>query len=71
MTYPQAIIIAAALVALAIFFSTPQYEIVSTPTWNVIWRVNTRTGETAYCSQGEGSCIRLSEKDIPMTRKTN
>jgi len=70
MTYPQAIIVATALMALAIFFSIPQYKIVSTPTWNVVWRVNTRSGNVAYCTQGEGSCIRLSEKDISITRKT-
>ncbi len=68
MTYPQAIIAAAVLIAGAIFLSAPRYRIISTPTWNVVWRVNTSSGETAYCSQGEGSCIKLSEKDISLVR---
>ena len=62
MTYPQAIVAAAGLIALAILFSFSRYEIVSTPAWNVVWRVNTRTGETAYCTQGEGACFVLKEK---------
>ena len=67
MTYPQAIVVAAGLIVLAIMLSIPRYEIVSTPTWNVVWRVNTRTGETAYCTQGEGACFALREKPFPET----
>lgn len=70
MTYPHTIVIAAVIIAGAIFLSSPRYEIISTPTWNVVWRVNTRSGETAYCNQGEGSCIKLSEKDIAVVRQT-
>ena len=65
MTYPQAIVAAAGLIALTILLSIPRYEIVSTPQWNVVWRVNTRTGETAYCTQGEGACFSLKDKSFP------
>ena len=59
MTYPQAIVIAASLIAAAIFVTndvpTAQAQIMGpwqmavAPTENIAWRINTTTGQMEQC----------------------
>ena len=73
MKYPQAIIMGAALIAAAIFFTNgaPIAEAQRTGPWqmqvgsgelsNIAWRINMKTGEMHMCatSAGKPTCFKM------------
>jgi len=73
MKYPQAIIMGAALIAAAIFFTNgaPIAEAQRTGPWqmlvgsgelsNIAWRINMKTGEIHMCAAtaGKGKCLKM------------
>ncbi len=71
MGYPQAIIMGAALIAAAIFFTNgaPVAEAQRTGPWQmqagtaqgskVAWRINTKTGEMHYCLGHKTECLKM------------